>query len=79
MLNNYELKSIIVKKELTDLEIIQVLNRYIYDNKNIDISISRPVGNYFIIGFAPIIDVELMMKLYDVCCEYYYKKLINGE
>lgn len=64
MITNDEIGIIINKIETSDVEQLEVIRRYIYDIKHIDIGkINRP-KNLF--------NIQLMSIAYEKACEYYF-------
>lgn len=79
MLNKEEILAIINKNNLNDTDCIQILEQYIFDLKNTKVKINRPIGHPVILGFANIIlDVELMMLMYNKAASYYFDKYKDG-
>jgi hypothetical protein len=81
MIDDKELKSILKKDKLTDIEIIEVLKRHILDTKGVTInSIERPTGEvcpkamFSTSGLGIIIDVQLMNEMYNCSLKYYSEK-----
>jgi len=67
MITNEEIREIIEKVELSDIEQLDVIRRYIYDKKNIDVGkINRP---------GDIVQLQLMGIAYNSALEYYFKEL----
>lgn len=73
MLNKEEILIIINKKELADLECIQILEQYIYDMKQQVVKINRPKG-LLTNTWPPMMDVELMMRMYNKAASFYFDK-----
>ena len=62
-MSDEELKKMIVKRELSDIEIIEVLQRYISDMKGTNVIVRRPSNLH---------SLTLMNMMYDSACKYYY-------
>ncbi len=76
-MNLKEVKEIIDKQELSDVEVISVIEQYIFDLKGVVIKINRPVGNpclsvFSIMGLKS--DFDLMFLMYLDCIKYYGDK-----
>ena len=78
MLNKEEIVTIINKKELADLECIQILEQYIYDMKQQVVKINRPQGLPCFNTFPPTVDFELMMRMYNKAASFYFNKYRDG-
>jgi len=75
MLSDKELKEIIDKDRLTDVEMLSVIQRYIYDIRGIDVgTIVRPTGLPTVINMSLITDLELMNACYNKAFGYYKEK-----
>ena len=69
MLTDIELKNIINKSNLTDMEMLEIIRRYIYDMKNTDIgTINQPIDFHSL----PLMDIA-----YSTACMYYFNKFKN--
>jgi len=70
-----EVKEIIDKQEISDVEVIAVIEQYIFDVKGVVIKINRPGGfpclSLFHSTGRVITDLELMWQMYLSCMEYY--------
>ncbi len=62
MLNNKEIKEILAKNELADVEQIAVIERYIFDKKGVELNINRPNN---------VLLVQLMDHMYNCALKYY--------
>lgn len=89
MLTDTEVLAIIGKTELTDVEQLETIRKYIYDRKGVDVgNIERPSGricmsflhgliNYFrnpMVGIHHAQDFQCMEYMYFYACKYYYNK-----
>ncbi len=73
-MNLKEVKEIIDKQELSDVEVISVIEQYIFDLKGVVVKINRPVGNPCLSLFYSeglVNDFTLMWRMYLKCIEYY--------
>jgi len=76
-MNIKEVKQIIDKQEISDVEVISVIEQYIFDRKGETVKINRPVGHPCLSLFHQyglVVDFDLMWKMYLICIEYYGDK-----
>ena len=80
MLKDEEIKEIILKSNLADVEQLEVIRRYIYDHKGIDVgTIDRPRGipiSGMLQQGRVMLDYQYMDSCYSDCIKYYYEKLL---
>lgn len=77
MLTEKEIKEIINKSELTDIECIELIKQYIFDLKKVKVNINRPRNITKVTNMGFVNDLELMNDLYNHCVGYYTNKFIN--
>lgn len=65
MLKDEQVKAIVAKELVETSEVCEVLQRYIYDHKDIDAPIVEPTSMGHLI---------LMNHMYGVAADYYFKK-----
>lgn len=71
MISIEEAKEISIKKELTDVEQLEVIRRYIFDKTEVDLGqIERPTGK--LTKFLQM-DYELMSSAFETAARYYAK------
>lgn len=70
MLGDKELKEVILKKELTDEEMLMVIQRFIFDKKKKEINIKRP---------DTIFRLQLMNDAYNSAVYYYLNDFFKEE
>lgn len=70
MIDNKTLYEILDKDNLTDVEMIEVLIRYIFDRKNVEIKINRPIDLY---------NVQLVNIMYNCALSWYRNKPVEDE
>jgi hypothetical protein len=64
MITTEKAKELCVKKHITDIEIISVLQKYIFDRKGVSIDINRP---------RSVISCQLMDLMFTDCVNFYLK------
>ncbi len=64
MITQDEALAICKKTMLTDIEMLQVIQRYIFDRKNMSVGIVRPSDMY---------SIQLMNIAFNSACDYYFK------
>ena len=71
MITIEEAKEISIKKELADVEQLEVIRRYIFDKTEVDVGqIERPIGK--LTKFLQM-DYELMTIAFETAAKYYAK------
>lgn len=79
MIKDEEVKQIIDKRQLSDIEELQVIRRYIYDKKGVDVGeIQRPNGTLCLSTFPPTVDIDLLVRCYNNAFAYYINKFKDG-
>lgn len=77
MLTEKEIKEIINKSELTDIECIELIKQYIFDLRKVKVNINKPRNITKVTNMGFVNDLELMNDLYNYCVGYYTNKFIN--
>jgi len=74
MINDEEVKKILDTPELTVEGIIQVIQRYIYDKKQVEVHINPPIGRQTFTKDGIMVDYILMDIMFDFASAYYIDK-----
>jgi chromosome segregation and condensation protein ScpB len=69
MVTNEEIKEIVKKNKLSDVEQIAVIQRFIFDKKGKEVKINRPQDIY---------RLQLMNQMYDVALKYYVVEVFKN-
>ncbi len=65
LLSDEKIKEIILKKELQDLEMLEVIQSYLYEKTGQNIYLKQPMN---------LVNTQLMLIAFDKATEFYLKK-----
>lgn len=66
MINDQQIKDIINSPQISDINSLEIIQRYIFDMKGIEVSINRPNN---------MLQLQLMNIGFEVACNFYGPKL----